>query len=48
MKTDEFIDIIEDEDNNNQGAFKLATVVSLFQNGTAKIQFDGEETPSDK
>ena len=48
MKTDEFIDIIEDEDNSNQGAFKLATVVSLFQNGTAKIQFDGEETPSDK
>ena len=47
MTTDEFIDIIEDEDNNNQGAFKLATVVSLFQNGTAKIQFDGE-TPSDK
>lgn len=33
---------------NQQNPFKLATVVGLFDNGTAKIQFDGETEPSEK
>lgn len=28
--------------------FKLATVMELFENQTAKIKFDGEDTPSEK
>lgn len=31
-----------------QDTFKLGTVVELFAKGTAKIRFDGEETPSEK
>lgn len=27
---------------------KMAEVVDLFENGTAKVRFDGEETPSEK
>lgn len=29
-------------------SFKLGTVADLFLNNTAKIQFDGEATPSEK
>ncbi|CAK7084113.1 hypothetical protein [Tissierella sp.] len=33
---------------NKENNYKLATVISLFDNKTAKIQFDGEDTPSEK
>lgn len=34
--------------SKEQSPFKLGTVVELFEIGTAKIQFDGEEEPSEK
>ncbi len=40
--------VLEISDNEEQKNFKLATVVELFDNDTAKIQFDGEDTPSEK
>ena len=27
---------------------KMAEVIGFFENGTAKVKFDGEETPSEK
>lgn len=39
------LELKNDEEKSN---FKLATVVELFENDTAKIQFDGEEIPSEK
>jgi hypothetical protein len=38
----------ETEPQEVESDFKLGTVSDLFENGTAKIQFDGEETPSEK
>ena len=38
----------ETEVQEEQSDFKLGTVADLFENGTAKIKFDGEETPSEK
>jgi hypothetical protein len=38
----------ETEPQEAESDFKLGTVADLFENGTAKIQFDGEETPSEK
>ncbi|PYG88504.1 hypothetical protein LY28_01353 [Ruminiclostridium sufflavum DSM 19573] len=35
-------------DAESQAVFKLGIVSDLFTNGTAKIQFDGEETASEK
>jgi hypothetical protein len=31
-----------------ESCFRLGTVVELFDNETAKVQFDGEDTPSEK
>jgi len=37
------------DDNERQSCFKLGTVVDLFEEiETAKVQFDGEDTPSEK
>lgn len=36
------------ETTEEQKCFKLATVVDLFENATAKVLFDGEEEPSEK
>ena len=43
-------DLVYDIAINDGGSnlVKLATVVDLFENGSAKIQFDGEEEPSKK
>jgi hypothetical protein len=38
----------ETEPQEVESDFKLGTVADLFENGTAKILFDGEETPSEK
>lgn len=46
MTAEEFVQNLEPE--KGQGNFKLATVVELFDIDTAKIQFDGEDTPSEK
>lgn len=40
--------VLELSNKEESENFKLATVVSLFGNNTAKIQFDGEDTPSEK
>lgn len=40
--------VLELNDSEESKNFKLATVVDLFDNDTAKIQFDGEDTPSEK
>ena len=40
--------VIELNDNEEKNNFKLAIVVDLFENETAKIKFDGEEDPSEK
>lgn len=45
ITTDELVEMMESE---QQSPFKLGTVVALFENGTAKIQFDGEEEASEK
>lgn len=36
------------ETTEEQKCFKLATVIDLFENATAKVLFDGEEEPSEK
>lgn len=42
-------ELVQDMDNTEeQKCFKLATVVDLFENNTAKVQFDGEDEPSEK
>lgn len=46
MTAEDFVS--ELNDSGEQKNFKLATVVNLFDNNTAKIQFDGEDTPSEK
>lgn len=46
ITTDELVELTEEQEQQNQ--FKLGTVVELFGVGTAKVQFDGEETPSEK
>ena len=40
--------VLELNNNEEQQSFKLAIVVALFENDTAKIKFDGEEGPSEK
>lgn len=40
--------VIEIDNSGESKNFKLATVVELFENDTAKIKFDGEDTPSEK
>jgi len=46
ITAEEFVQELNSEEKQNN--FKLATVVELFENGTAKIQFDGEDVPSEK
>jgi hypothetical protein len=46
ITAEEFVLEIDNKEENKN--FKLATVVGLFDNDTAKIQFDGEDTPSEK
>ena len=46
ITAEEFVLEIEPQEESKN--FKLATVVELFENNTAKIQFDGEDTPSEK
>lgn len=42
-------ELVQVTDNTEeQKSFKLATVVDLFENATAKVLFDGEEEPSEK
>ena len=41
-------ELVEMTESKEQSPFKLGTVVELFEIGTAKIQFDGEEEPSEK
>ena len=45
ITAEELVSMTEQE---QQEPFKLATVVELFEIGTAKVQFDGEEEPSQK
>jgi hypothetical protein len=45
ITTEEMIQMTEQDE---QSLFKLATVVGFWANGTVKIQFDGEEEPSEK
>lgn len=40
--------VFEIDNTEEQKNFKLGTVVELFENNTAKIQFDGEDIPSQK
>lgn len=47
ITNEEQLDNIEKEDSG-EGTFLLADVVALNNNKTAKIKFNGEETPSDK
>lgn len=41
-------DLVLELEKEESKYFKLATVVELFENNTAKIKFDGEETVSEK
>lgn len=43
---EDLIESMEDQEESN--IFKLGKVVELFSKGTAKVQFDGEEEPSEK
>lgn len=45
ITTDEMLEVMQQEEQN---IFKLGKVVGFWPNGTAKIQFDGEDGPSDK
>lgn len=46
ITAEEFVlELSNDEEQKN---LKLATVVDLFENQTAKIEFDGEDIPSEK
>lgn len=45
ITADELVQMTEQEEKS---PFKLGTVVGLFENGAAKVQFDGEEEPSEK
>lgn len=40
--------VLEVDNTEESNSFKLGIVTDLFENETAKIQFDGEETPSEK
>ena len=40
--------VLEINDTEQSKNFKLATVIDLFENDTAKVQFDGEDIPSEK
>ncbi|MBU5425021.1 hypothetical protein KQI41_01245 [Tissierella pigra] len=46
ITAEEFVQEIDDKEENKN--YKLGIVVDLFENATAKIQFDGEDTPSEK
>ena len=46
ITAEEFVLEIEPQEESKN--FKLATVVELFENDTAKIKFDGEDAPSEK
>ena len=48
MITAEELVIELNSSEEKQSCFKLGTVVDLFDNNTAKVQFDGEDTPSEK
>ncbi len=45
ITAEEFVFELNQDESKN---FKLATVVGLFENGTAKIKFDGEDVESEK
>lgn len=36
------------QENQESNAMRLGTVAALFAHGTAKVQFDGEDSPSEK
>lgn len=40
--------VLEINDTEQSKNFKLANVIDLFENSTAKVQFDGEDAPSEK
>jgi hypothetical protein len=44
----EAVDLIAINQSTDEKGLKLATVTELFETGTVKIQFYGEETPSEK
>lgn len=46
INVEELVSLIEEKEENK--AFKLATVTALFASGKGKIQFDGEDIPSEK
>lgn len=46
ITAEEFVLEIEPQEESKN--FKLATVIELFENDTAKIKFDGEDAPSEK
>ena len=39
-------EIFQPLEEQKQQVFKLGTVTNLFENGTAQVRFDGEESPS--
>lgn len=41
-------ELVQMTEQGEKSPFKLATVVGLWENGSAKIQFDGEDEPSEK
>lgn len=41
-------EIFQPLEEQEQQVFKLGTVTNLFENGTAQVRFDGEESPSQK
>lgn len=47
ITAEEFVQELN-RDSEKQSPFKLGIVVELFENDTAKIKFDGEDTPSEK
>ncbi len=46
ITAEEFVQEIDDKEENKN--YKLGIVVDLFENQTAKVRFDGEESPSEK
>ena len=41
-------EIFQPLEEQKQQVFRLGTVTNLFENGTAQVRFDGEESPSQK
>lgn len=48
ITAEEFVLELNENDNEGDKNYKLAKVVELFENETAKIKFDGEDRPSEK